>query len=41
MIRRFAGDVGGVVPAAWVTVTVCPATVKVPERAAPVLLATV
>ena len=37
-MRRFVGGGGGV-PAAWLTATDCPATVNVPVRAVPVVLA--
>ena len=41
MMRKLVGADGGVAPA-WVTVTVCPATVSVPVRCvAAVLIATV
>ena len=42
MILRFVGAIGGVppLPAAWLNVTVFPATVSVPVRAAPVFAAT-
>src|SRR5687768_11823909 len=39
-MRRFVGAGGGcVAPAAWLTATDCPATVSVPVRAVPVVLA--
>ncbi len=39
-MRRFVGGGGGcVAPAAWLTATDCPATVNVPVRAVPVVLA--
>jgi hypothetical protein len=40
MMRRFVGAAGGcTAPAAWLTGTDCPATVTVPVRAEPVVLA--
>ena len=38
-MRRFVGGAGGIAPAAWLTVTDCPATFRVPLREVPVVLA--